>query len=66
MLLLFLISIVLSKNIIKNPSFAEVDSNNKVLDWHNPNSDKVEISQVSHSGKKSPFYKFIKKLIYIF
>ena len=47
MLILFLISVVCSQNIIKNPSFEEVDSNNKLLDWYNPNN--VEISPVSHS-----------------
>ena len=49
MLIFFLISIVFSQNIIKNPSFEEVDSNNKLLDWYNP--DNVEISTVSHSEK---------------
>ena len=57
MLILFLISVVCSQNIIKNPSFEEVDSNNKLLDWYNPNN--VEISPVSHFGKNSLHFKYV-------
>ena len=55
MLILFLISVVCSQNIIKNPSFEEVNSNNRLLYWYNP--DNVEISPVSHSGKNSLHFK---------
>ena len=57
MLILFLISIVCSQNIIKNPSFEEVNSNNKLLYWYNP--DNVEISPDSHSGKNSLHFKSV-------
>ena len=57
MLIFFIFSIVCSQNIIiKNPSFEELDSNNKLLNWYNPEN--VEISSViSHSGKNSLHFK---------
>ena len=50
-------SLTYCQNILKNPSFEEVDSNNKLLDWYNP--DNVEISPVSHSGKNSLHFKSV-------
>ena len=48
-------SIGCHQNIIKNPSFEELDSNNNLKDWYNLRN--VEISSVSHSGKNSLHFK---------
>ena len=56
MLIFLIFSIDCSQNIIKNPSFEELDSNKNLKDWYNPNN--VEISSpVSHSGKNSLHFK---------
>ena len=39
------------QNLIKNPSFEQVDSNNKVLNW--VIEEGISLSSVSHSGKYS-------------
>ena len=51
MLILFLFSLVSCQNLIKNPSFEQVDSNNKVLNW--VIEEGTSLSSVSHSGKYS-------------
>ena len=63
MMIFFLFSIVCSQNIILNPSFEDVDSNNKPLHWNAP--EEVEISSVSHSGNKSLKFKITEKKIAI-
>ena len=56
MIFLVLFSLIYCQNIIKNPSFEELDSNNKLLNWYNPEN--VEISSViRHSGKNSLHFK---------
>ena len=56
MMIFLIFSIDCSQNIIKNPSFEELDSNKNLKDWSNPNN--VEISSsVSHSGKNSLHFK---------
>ena len=62
MLIFFLFSIVYCENIIKNPSFEEFDSNNKLLYWYL--DEEADISSNSHSGKKSLHWKPKNKLIY--
>ena len=54
-ILFLLFSIVCSQNIIQNPSFEEVDSNNKVLNWNL--ADGADLSADSHSGSKSLHWK---------
>ena len=54
MLILFLFSLVGCQNLIKNPSFEQVDSNNSnnnVLNWVIEKG--TSLSSVSHSGKYS-------------
>ena len=64
MLIFLLFSIVSTENIIKNPSFEDFDSNNKLLYWNIPEN--VEISSVSHSGKKSLKFKIKEKNLYVY
>ena len=63
--MIFVLSILIininCKNIIKNPSFEEFDSNNKLKDWIlNPTSD---ISHESYSGNNSLHWKESNKRI---
>ena len=55
MIIILLFSLVYSQNLIKNPSFEEIDSNNNVLNWKM--YEEVEISTVSHSGRNSLAFK---------
>ena len=59
MLIFLLFSIVCGQNIILNPSFEEVNSDNKPLHWNL--RDDVEISSDSHSGNKSLKFKITNK-----
>ena len=61
MLLIFLFSLVCSHNIIQNPSFEEVDSNNKALFWNL--AEGAELSSVSHSGRKSLHWNTMEKTL---
>ena len=61
MLIFFLFSIVCCQNIILNPSFEEVDSNNKVLHWNL--AEGAELSSESHSGSKSLHWKAMNKTL---
>ena len=61
MIMILLFSIVYSQNLIKNPSFEEIDSNNNLLEWRK--YEEVEISPVSHSGSNSLAFKSINKTI---
>ena len=47
-------SIIYCQNILKNPSFEEVE-NNKVLNWIL--GEGIELSSDSHSGKNSLYWK---------
>ena len=61
MLTFLLFSIISCQNILKNPSFEEVDSNNKILYW---SIDKeVEISSECYSGKKCLHWKMANRQI---
>ena len=51
---MFLFSLIYCQNIIKNPSFEEVE-NNKVLHWNLGKG--VEISSDSYSGKNSLYWR---------
>ena len=63
MLIFLLFSIVCGQNIIRNPSFEEVNSDNKPLHWNL--RENVEISSDSHSGNKSLKFKITNKRTYI-
>ena len=54
MIFLVLFSLIYCQNIIKNPSFEEVE-NNKVLNWNLYKE--VEISSYSYSGKNSLYWR---------
>ena len=62
MLFLFLFSLVYCQNIIKNPSFEQVDSNNKLLNWivH----EKASLSSDCHSGNKSLHWKQTNQTVF--
>ena len=60
MLILFLFSLLYCQNLIKNPSFEEVDSNNKILNWGIKEG--ASLSTISHSGKYSLHWKQTDKI----
>ena len=62
MLIFWLFTIISCQNILKNPSFEEVDSNNKLLDWRLDKE--VEISSECHSGKKCLHWKMTTREIF--
>ena len=62
MIILFLFSLVCCQNLIKNPSFEEVDSNNKILNWIIKEG--ASLSSVSHSGNKSLHWKQENELFF--
>ena len=62
MIILFLFSLVCCQNLIKNPSFEEVDSNNKILNWIIKEG--ASLSSVSHSGNKSLYWKQANQSIF--
>ena len=61
MLIFLFFSLTYCQNILKNPSFEEVDSNNKLLNWNI--APEVELSSISYSGKKALHWKMTNKHI---
>jgi hypothetical protein len=61
LVVLFIIINCKEVNIIKNPSFEELDSKNKLTHWIV--NDITDISSICHSGKNSLHWKQINKRI---
>ena len=64
-LLLLMINNIICLNILKNPSFEEVDSNNKAKYWDSYNNYEYDLSSDCYSGEKALHWKPKKNQVII-